>query len=393
MRLFKQGKPHRPKSQQPSIRGKISHPIPIKSPLDDEFPMRPGISAKASTTADDEFPIRSGAGLASPTPLATPAEPRKEQSLPTNHATIAVDDSTYAPTAADAPESVPTSEATPESAPEPEVKPAQEPEPAAVAEDSELGIQATSSPQPEVTGNDDEKQTPVDDKSIADDSPPEPAEAHAKTVDEAVVLGPVPYPPPSSAPPAPPVPTLAPQDNAAPEVEPEVMPKQLVLAEGVESQAAPTQPQPPTADQSAAQILEASASAIPSESPPRKPAHVRTSPPRRTSPQRRVSPSRRTSPPRRRSPSRNGPPVSMRRTNMPNTSRYSAASAASTTRTSNSKDVLPQRKKSTLRSAFSKLFGRRKKSTSQSSSEFSRMSALPGNSQHQSVGHTHVRVT
>jgi hypothetical protein len=72
-----------------------------------------------------------------------------------------------------------------------------------------------------------------------------------------------------------------------------------------------------------------------------------------------------------------------RRTNPTSTFRYSAVSA-STERTTQSKDG-PQRKKSTIRSALGRLFGRKRKNGSQGSSEISRISALAGSSQHRSV--------
>ncbi|KAL8419633.1 hypothetical protein RB594_002717 [Gaeumannomyces avenae] len=57
-----------------SIRGKISGPIPIPNPADDEeFPIRNPGSNLAINGPEEEFPIRQrGAGIASPTPLEEP---------------------------------------------------------------------------------------------------------------------------------------------------------------------------------------------------------------------------------------------------------------------------------------------------------------------------------
>jgi hypothetical protein len=67
--------------------------------------------------------------------------------------------------------------------------------------------------------------------------------------------------------------------------------------------------------------------------------------------------------------------------------RYSLVSVTSTQRTgTTSNKDLPQRKKSTLRGALSRLFGRKKKGGSQGSS--SRTSAFGGSSQHRSVRST-----
>lgn len=53
-----------------SIRGRISGPIPIPAPGDDEFPIRNPGSGIATTSAEDEFPIRHpGSTIASTTPL------------------------------------------------------------------------------------------------------------------------------------------------------------------------------------------------------------------------------------------------------------------------------------------------------------------------------------
>jgi hypothetical protein len=64
----------RPKpSQQSSIRGRISGPIPIPSPGDDEFPIRTpgsGIAVPANHDENFEFPIRKpGSGIATTFPL------------------------------------------------------------------------------------------------------------------------------------------------------------------------------------------------------------------------------------------------------------------------------------------------------------------------------------
>ncbi|EGY22780.1 hypothetical protein HYQ45_010063 [Verticillium longisporum] len=76
-----------------------------------------------------------------------------------------------------------------------------------------------------------------------------------------------------------------------------------------------------------------------------------------------------------------GSPQSQRRTNPPSTLRHSVVSEA-TENTNNSKDK-PQRKKSTLRGAFSKLFGRKKKTTSLSAPP-ERASTYNSPSQHRS---------
>ncbi|KAG7133719.1 hypothetical protein HYQ45_008148 [Verticillium longisporum] len=76
-----------------------------------------------------------------------------------------------------------------------------------------------------------------------------------------------------------------------------------------------------------------------------------------------------------------GSPQSQRRTNPPSTLRHSVVSEA-TENTNNGKDK-PQRKKSTLRGAFSKLFGRRKKTTSLSAPP-ERASTYDSPSQHRS---------
>ncbi|KAJ2899174.1 hypothetical protein MKZ38_003371 [Zalerion maritima] len=106
----------------------------------------------------------------------------------------------------------------------------------------------------------------------------------------------------------------------------------------------------------------------PSTSPPRS----GNSPPRHQS-----------SPPK----PRDSPP---RRTNVNSTVRYSTVSAASTGQTGNSRDA-PQRKKSTLRTALGKLFGRRKKTAALSSIEGSaneNMAHMPSTSQHRSTALT-----
>jgi hypothetical protein len=78
-----------------------------------------------------------------------------------------------------------------------------------------------------------------------------------------------------------------------------------------------------------------------------------------------------------------GTSPSQRRTNPSSTLRFSQISAASTGHTGHSGDR-PQRKKSTLRNALSRIFGRRKKGGSQGSVSTDRMSGLAGN-QHRSV--------
>ncbi len=77
---------------------------------------------------------------------------------------------------------------------------------------------------------------------------------------------------------------------------------------------------------------------------------------------------------------------------MASTLRYSTVSETPTGQTNQSKDRgPPSRKKSTLRSTFSKLFGRKKKKTTSDVSDMNRASAhiseLERASQHRSVGH------
>lgn len=74
-----------------------------------------------------------------------------------------------------------------------------------------------------------------------------------------------------------------------------------------------------------------------------------------------------------------------RRTNPSSTLRYSQVSAASTGNTGQSGSGRPQRKKSTLRGALSRLFGRRKKTASQTSAEIDRAAGLATTTQHRSV--------
>jgi len=74
------------------------------------------------------------------------------------------------------------------------------------------------------------------------------------------------------------------------------------------------------------------------------------------------------------------------RANPSSTLRYSQISAASTGITGQSGDR-PERKKSTLRNALSKLFGRKKKPGSQASVSMDAVSTLAANRQHRSVGH------
>ncbi|ROT35266.1 hypothetical protein SODALDRAFT_60167 [Sodiomyces alkalinus F11] len=75
------------------------------------------------------------------------------------------------------------------------------------------------------------------------------------------------------------------------------------------------------------------------------------------------------------------PPQGHRRANPPSTVRYSVVSEA--TQGTGSSKGKPQRKKSTLRGAFSKLFGRRKKSEGQSFVSAQRVSTLDGRPQQQ----------
>jgi len=69
------GRSNKPPAR-PSIRGKISGPIPIPSPADDEFPIRkPGSAyvAPKAPPSDEEFPIRRpGAARASTIPIEVP---------------------------------------------------------------------------------------------------------------------------------------------------------------------------------------------------------------------------------------------------------------------------------------------------------------------------------
>ncbi|KAK6227041.1 hypothetical protein QIS74_00596 [Colletotrichum tabaci] len=75
-------------------------------------------------------------------------------------------------------------------------------------------------------------------------------------------------------------------------------------------------------------------------------------------------------------------PQSQRRTNGSSHLRYSAVSASSA-QTGGSRDR-PQRKKSTLRGALGKLFGRKKKTSSQGSADSQRMSTYNPSNQHKS---------
>lgn len=106
---------------------------------------------------------------------------------------------------------------------------------------------------------------------------------------------------------------------------------------------------------------------------PEPPSHPPPPPPSGSPPARARTPPQRTSPQR----------TSPRRTNPSSTLRYSTVSEAPTGTTGRSRDGAPQRKKSTLRSALGKLFGRRKKQGS--SSTIGRMSGMITTSQHRSV--------
>jgi hypothetical protein len=66
-------------------------------------------------------------------------------------------------------------------------------------------------------------------------------------------------------------------------------------------------------------------------------------------------------------------------------SAFSETPTEQTEETGNSKDGKLQRKKSTIRNALSKFFGRRRKTRSQDSSQSQRVSALMALSQHRSV--------
>ncbi|KAK2065868.1 hypothetical protein LY76DRAFT_135556 [Colletotrichum caudatum] len=90
--------------------------------------------------------------------------------------------------------------------------------------------------------------------------------------------------------------------------------------------------------------------------------------------------SRSTSPPA--SGTHGNSPQSQRRTNVSTNLRYSAVSASSG-QTGESRDR-PQRKKSTLRGALGKLFGRKKKTGSQGSTDSQRISTYNASNQHKS---------
>ncbi|KAK1973011.1 hypothetical protein LY78DRAFT_3773 [Colletotrichum sublineola] len=90
--------------------------------------------------------------------------------------------------------------------------------------------------------------------------------------------------------------------------------------------------------------------------------------------------SRSTSPPP--SATHGNSPQSQRRTNVSSNLRYSAVSASSE-QTGDSRDR-PQRKKSTLRGALGKLFGRKKKTGSQGSTDSQRISTYHPSNQHKS---------
>ncbi|KAK0632326.1 hypothetical protein B0T14DRAFT_490709 [Immersiella caudata] len=149
---------------------------------------------------------------------------------------------------------------------------------------------------------------------------------------------------------------------------------------------------PPTTDETTADVVDESRTDAmqdiqpepPSNPPPERPAGderpVSRSPPRKTSPK-QVSPQR-GSPLRARTAPLNratNPPVSI--------ARYSLISDSPSGQTGQSKDG-PQRKKSTLRSAFSKLFGRSRRKNGGGSQDItgpsSRESRLMGSSQHRS---------
>ena len=76
------------------------------------------------------------------------------------------------------------------------------------------------------------------------------------------------------------------------------------------------------------------------------------------------------------------------RANPSSTLRYSQISAASTGNTGQSGGGRPERKKSTLRNALSRLFGRKKKLGSQASLSMDAVSGLAANQQHRSVSGT-----
>lgn len=124
---------------------------------------------------------------------------------------------------------------------------------------------------------------------------------------------------------------------------------------------------------------------------PEAPSHPPPPPPSSSSPPLRVK-----TPPQRHSPPRISPQrISPRRNNPSSTLRYSTVSEAPTGLTGRSKDGAPQRKKSTLRAALGKLFGRRKKGSGSqgSSSTIGRMSGMITSTQHRSVSLTYLPKT
>lgn len=142
--------------------------------------------------------------------------------------------------------------------------------------------------------------------------------------------------------------------------------------------------QPPPAGTSIASGVTSSQAEVPLASIPEPPSSPPPAPPSGPSPTSAAGGSTVTAPessPSQRSPKRH-------RTNPSSTLRYSTVSNVSMDSPAH-QNGRPERKKSTLRGALSKLFGRKKKEGSQGSvSTTERMSALGGASQHRSVSAT-----
>ena len=280
--------------------------MPIPSSFnEDEFPIRSRGSGIATVTADDEFPIRKpGTGIASPVP------PEDEVDLSTDQLP--------------APEQAQATEEEPRTQPEPRQESESERDDEVEAERAEPelplpsdlsgGIEAGAASGADVSESSSPDATPA--QAIPDhpiDPPPPPPESSSSSERES-----------GSIPPAAEPVGLASQ-------------RQFSLSSSY----------PPKEH-------------VSQELPPR-----RSTPPRssllRSSPPRRSSPSRRSSPPRA------SAPAAVRKANPASTFRHSTVSEAPSGHTNQSRDrAPPSRKKSTLRSTFSKLFGRKKKKTSES---------------------------
>ncbi|KAK3383820.1 hypothetical protein B0T24DRAFT_63919 [Lasiosphaeria ovina] len=310
---------------QKSIRGTISAPIPIPVPIDDdEFPIRRPGSTKATARTDDEFPMRKpGTGIASTIPPVVEPE-------------------TKAPV---------------DKCDEPEIESEPEPEPKLEPEsDTEPPYEQASEVERE-QGLNDELQVglePVNEKALEQgqeqvqeqvqvQEPEQPEAAQGQAVEQPQVLLPLL--------PSTPV-KISEPGRTDPDIDIQPEP--------------PLHPPPPPPPATGPSVFSGRPA---SRSPPQRIS------PRRTSPS-DISPNR-TTPPRTKQPS----PPSRRATNpVLGAVRYSVVSEAPTTQSKDS----PQRKKSTLRSALGRLFGRSKKKNGSGSQDSGRDSGLVGSSQHRS---------